>query len=117
MSERLPGTAQYGERSFATAPEGGERASTARRSGGGGGGGGCEQHLLPQVLRPPAGSAPTPPHLAPRLGTAGSEPGPPTLVLCVFPASLSFAHTYGFPPLGPCRCGGRDGLASPDQAR
>lgn len=58
-----------------------------------------------------------PPHLAPRLGTAGSEPGPPTLVLCVFPASLSFAHTYGFPPLGPCRCGGRDGLASPDQAR
>lgn len=33
VSERLRGTAQYGEQSFTTVPEGGEQASAARRSG------------------------------------------------------------------------------------
>lgn len=63
VSERLPGTAQYGERSFVTAPEGGERASTAWRSG--------AALLRPRAAfpppdpRPPASRSPTRPRLPP----------------------------------------------------
>lgn len=62
VSERLPGTAQYGARSFATAPEGGEPASTARRSGGGGGG---VRGSASSPSPPPARCAPAPPRQPP----------------------------------------------------
>lgn len=97
VSERLPGTAQYGARSFATAPEGWGPASTARRSGAAAASAAAPPPLVP---RPPA--APPPHPASPRPTRSGPAR----------PSSLPrrFAHRYCCPLLTPSRCNGQDGL-------
>lgn len=82
MSERHPGTAQYGARSFTMAPEGGEPASTARRSGAAAASAAAPSPLVP---RPPAAPPPRQPRPA-RSGPARSSSLP-----------HRFAHRYCCP--------------------
>lgn len=71
VSERLPGTAQYGEQSFTTVPEGGEQASAARRSGAA-----AQAESDSPHPRPPQAEASLYLTLSPEAPTR-AEPGPP----------------------------------------
>lgn len=90
MSERLPGTAQYGEQSFTTVLEGGEQASEARRSGA------AAQATAGRVCfpasAPPPPQAESSPYLAPSpAAPTRAEPGPNLLR-----ASAPITHPYCF---------------------
>lgn len=93
VSERCRGTALYGERSFETAAEGGERASTARRLGAA-----AAAASPPPVPCQRSGCAPTAPR-QPLPRQRGAKPGPPTLVPRVLPGFLTALLTGTAAPL------------------